>query len=810
MNTKLLNLLFHFFLAAIFTLFGIFIEGIATAQSRNIIFDTEVIRNRGFDPRIATQFQTDNRFPEGTTRVDLILNGHPHGQVTAKFGAEGNLCVTASLLREAGLRLPGKLPFDTSRNCIKSSELWPRSEITLHPDTNTLEMLVPENAVADQTDYTDWEHGGTAGMLNYTGQYLVSQASASRFSFWQMQTEAGFNANDWIVRSSQDWTHSDDTVRFRHHSLWAERTLYDLKTRFRTGLFTLSGNTLGVGRILGAQFTPENALYKNSGVAVVTGIAGTPSVVEIRQSGVLLNSTTVPAGPFTLSNFALLNTHTDLQVNMTGSDGLRQEYSVPAPAYMAGGSRVTPGMAWGIGRWEQEGYRQHPMVMTFSRGWQASPRLGIQTDFLYSPHYQSAGITSDIPSGRQAFSFSSVLMTAGEHHGAMSSLSFSRTLAENVSLNLNGALRNSGYRDFSETMVSDEGGTRNHLQYGSAVSWYHALAGSFSLSWTRSEYRDGRHSDYAQLGWTRKAGKGYLSITASRNEGSINHRREDMLYASWQMPLGEATSISTWVNNRGKDTRYGTRLTRRETRDTSWNISADHSRNDGASSLSAGVNHLTSWSQLSGNASYDSERYRSLSLQGSGAAILHKKGLILSPYRIEDTFAVVQAGRQEGIRIDTTSGVVRTDRDGYAVVPSMAAWNKSALQIDTVSLKNNMDVINGIEEIAVARGAVREVNFGIVSTRRVLVKAQDVSGQPLPGRMGVYDDLNKFITVTGDDGTLFIPDARPEMKLLVSLSEGRQCMMALTALPSRVQPDAGLYETTEAICRPVLSGGKDE
>lgn len=810
MNTKLHNLLFHFFLVAIFTLVGIFIEGIATAQSRNIIFDTEVIRKRGFDPNIATQFQKDSRFPQGFARVDLVLNGHPHGQVTAKFGAEGNLCLTTSLLREAGLRVPGKLPLDTFRDCIKPSGLWPRNEITLHPDTNTLEILVPESAVADQTDYTDWEHGGTAGMLNYNGQYLVSQASDSRFSFWQMQTETGFNSNDWIVRSSQDWTHSDDTLRFRHHSLWAERTFYNLKSRFRTGLFTLSGSTLGVGRILGAQLTPENALYKNSGVAVVTGIAGTPSVVEIRQSGVLLNSTTVPAGPFTLSNFSLLNTHTDLQVNLAGSDGVRQEYSVPAAAYMAGGHRVTPGMAWGIGRLEQEDYRQHPMIMTFSRGWQVFPRLGIQTDVLYSPHYQSTGITSDLPFGGQVFSFSSILMTAGSHHGAMSSLSVSRTLAENVSLNLNGALRNSGFRDFSETMVSDEGRTRNRLQYGSAVSWYHALAGSFSLSWTRSENRGGRHSDYAQLGWTRKVGKGYLSVTASRNEGSINHRREDMLYASWQVPLGEATSISSWINNRGKDTRYGTRLTRRETRDTSWNVSVDHSRNDGASSLSVGINQLTSWSQLSGNASYDSEQYRSLSLQGSGAAILHKSGLIFSPYRIGDTFAVVQAGQQEGIRIDTTSGVVRTDRDGYAVVPSMAAWNKSALQIDSVSLKNNIDVINGVEEIAVARGAVREVNFRIVSTRRVLVNARGGAGQPLPGRMGVYDDLNKFITVTGDDGTLFIPDAKPGMKLIVSLPEGRQCMMALTELPSRIQPDAGLYETTEAICRPVQSAGNDD
>lgn len=802
MNSKLHNVLFPLFMLAVATP-GIFPrQGISSEKSPDVLFDTDIIRKRGFDPRIAAQFQKATQFPEGTTRVTLVLNGQRRGKVTAKFVADGRLCLTTSLLREAGLRLPAILPERDLQGCIAPSALWQQQAISVSPDTSTLTMTVPQSALADQTEYADWEHGGTAGIFNYNSQYLVSEAPASRFSFWQMQTEAGFNTRDWIVRSNQNWLRSDDSVRFRHQSLWAEKTLYDYKSRFRAGLFTLGAGTSGVGRILGAQLTPETALYKDSGAAVVSSIADSPSAIEIRQSGVLLYSTTVPAGPFTIRHFSLLNTHTDLHVMQTGSDGRQREYTVPAAAYLAGGSTVTPGVSFGIGRWQQEGYRQHPGVVTISRGWQVFPRAGLQTDILYSSDYQSLGITSDIPLGLQAVSFSSVLMTSGAHRGGMSSLSVSSAMAENTSLSLNATIRNGGYRDFSEAMVADESGSRSRTQFGPTVSWYNALVGSFSLSWTRSKNSDGAHSDYAQLGWTRKAGKGYLSVTASRNNGGINHRQENMLYASWQIPFGEKNTLSNWVNNRGSHTRYGTRFTRRENNDTSWNISADHSRDDGATAFNAGINQVTRWSQLSGNLSYDSEHYRSLSLQGSGAAILHKRGFMLSPFRIEDTFAIVQAGRQEGIRIDTTSGAVRTDNNGYAVVPSLAGWGKTTLQIDTLSLKKNVDVINGVEEISVARGAVREVSFGLVSARRALVTAKTISGQPLPPRMNVFDEKNNFITVTGDDGTVFIPDARPDMRLVISLPESRTCRLELTGLPPRVDSEAGLYETTEATCEP--------
>src|SRR5260364_253462 len=50
--------------------------------------------------------------------------------------------------------------------------------------------------------------------------------------------------------------------------------------------------------ITGMQIVPEYALDAQNTGAVVEGVASSPARVEVRQSGALIYSTLVPAGPF--------------------------------------------------------------------------------------------------------------------------------------------------------------------------------------------------------------------------------------------------------------------------------------------------------------------------------------------------------------------------------------------------------------------------------------------------------------------------------------------------------------------------------
>lgn len=438
---------------------------------------------------------------------------------------------------------------------------------------------------------------------------------------------------------------------------------------------------------------------------------------------------------------------------------------------------------------------------TLSRGWQVLPRFGVQIDALYSTHYQALGIATDAQLGEQSVSLNSVLTSAPSGPGVMSTLSVSHSLGDQASLSLNASAQTNGYRDLSDSLLRSDDTPNSKTQYGPTVTWNNQSLGSFSFSWTHSSGGKGENSDYAQLGWTRQIGKGYLSVTAGRNNSGLHNHQQNTIYASWQMPLGKKTTLNTWINHPGNDTRYGSRLTRRESEDTNWNISIEHSQTGKRNSFNAGVNHIAEWSQWSGNVSYDPENYRSISLQGNGSAVFHEHGLLMSPYRTDSTFAVVQTGKQAGVRINTSTGSVRTNTQGYAVVPSLSPWKTSMLQIDTSSLKKHVDVVNALSEISVARGSVRKVDFQIVSARRVLIHVRDAAGQPIAARMGVYDAKNNFITVTGDAGTVFVPDAQLGMVLSVEQSDGQRCHFSLSDLPDQPNEESGLYETMETVCR---------
>ncbi|MCM7588017.1 fimbria/pilus outer membrane usher protein [Enterobacter chuandaensis] len=774
----------------------------ALADTTEVEFDTGILQARGLDPRLAEEFRSGARFPAGMNRVKLMVNGQERGKASVRFTAGGDACLTAALARQGQLTWSGEdATHATPDQCVTAGSLWPQAEVRAMPGEGTLELFVPEDAILNGEDYLSWEHGGHGVLLNYSAQYMKSRSAFSAFSYRQVQTEAGFNVADWIVRSTQNWSDFSEGSEFRHQNAWVQKTLYDHKSVLQAGRINLSVGTTGGGRVLGMQVTPEAALYGKPGAAVVTGIADDTSVVEIRQQNVLLHRTSVPQGPFALRGFTLLNLTSDLVVTVVNSDGSQREYSVPPTVYRTGESTVRPGLSWGFGRWDQDGYREHPWVGALSTGWQLMPRLGVQSEAFVAKAYQALNLSTDtqLPGG-QGIAVGVAASLAKGKNGLLASASASQPLPGEVSLSLNGSWQTNGYREFTETLSEDQNTVRNRAQFGPSLSWSHPWAGSTSLSWIRSLTSEGRHSDYAQLGWTRRIAGAYLSITAGRSTDSVSGRQDDRVYASLQIPLGKNGSLTGYVHNSGNQTRYGSRYTWRQSQRTNWSVSAEQSHPDGKRSFSGTVNTVAPWTHLSGNVSTNSDKTRSVSLLSSGGVLLSDGVVLFSPYRITETFGTVSVDGMSGVRVETPAGPVWTNRKGKAVLPSLSGWQTSTISLDATSLNKGSDVVNGYEEIRLARGAVSRVGFAVVSTRRVLIRVTDAQGGRLPPRATVYDDQGQFMSVTSEDGTVFISDARPGMALEIE-GPSTTCSLSLTDLPEQRPAQAGLYEELTAVCR---------
>jgi len=764
-----------------------------------ITFDLQALQALGVEPKVAEMFRESQRFVSGETQVVLMVNGNTRGRVTARFDAKGQLCADSYFLKQAGLQLPSGVHDDA---CTDLRDLWPQSEVHLDPGDARVSIVVPQQAVAiEGAKSGNWFHGGTAGLLNYDAQYM----GPAGVSFAQLGTEAGFNAGDWIFRSRQTLTRFDKKDEVQHQTAYAQRTFTEMKKVLQAGQVSLSNSMFGAGRVVGFQVFPEAALAgTRGGPGIVQGIADTQSVVEVRQSGVLLYSTTVPAGPYRLQGLNLLNVRSDLEVNVTGSDGQKRRFTVPASAFLINGNAVEPGLSFGAGRLDQHGSNESPVMATLATGWLLSPFAALNAGALSSSPYRAVALGLDT----QPFNATQLTLQATAAHdvqhdnrGVSLTAGFSYQLSERSSISLNASEQTYGYRQLSDALQKDnemEFRDRASRQFGGSIASFVPYFGSLYAGWARSTTFSGDNRDYLSAGWSRQFGQTYIGVSAEHSTGSSYSSAENRVYVSVNVPFGNR-SLSSYISNSSRDTLSGIRYSDRSSQDRGWSFSAGKDFRSQRSSASGTFDMVTPVSQLNGSLTHDSDRQTLWSGRASGAVVAHTGGMTLSSYWVGDTFGIARVGDEAGVRLETPAGPSWTDSRGYAVLPSLSGFRRSSVQVDTRSLAKNVDIANAWQETEAARGSVSHVSFDVVRTRRVLVEVRDASGNPLPHGAGIFAHNGDMITVVGDKGSVFVPDAAPGMKMTAQSSGRKLCAFTL-ALPDNAQEDE-LYETSVAQCR---------
>jgi len=766
-------------------------------------FDLDVLKARGIDPKVAEWFREAPRFTPEKSTVELTVNGNARGKLKAQFDQNGQLCVNQALAKQAGLLILNKLKSET--DCFDLKSVWFQTEINLDPSSARVDIVVPQAAVGDTEVKANWKHGGFAGLLNYNAQYMATSGSATGVDFMQLSTEAGFNLGDWIVRSRQTVSNLNGENHVDHHLAYAQRTFAPIEKVFQVGQISLSNSMFGTGQVIGFQVFPETALQNNSNSqALVEGIADTQSVVEVRQSGVLMHTTTVPAGRFRLQGFPLLNSRSDLVVTVTGSNGDKRQFVVPASALPKAGQTVVPGLSFGMGRLDQAGSAESPLVATISNGWQLTPYSSLNAGLLGSSPWQAGSVSIDSQLWDETrLSLQSTLAQDKRHtrKGISNSMTLSHNLTERVGVNLNAIQQSSGYRELSDALQKDEQENTGYIrnQVGGGISWSSKTLGSFSLAWAHSRTFDHDRVRYMSGSWGKNIGQAYVSANVDYNTGGKNNDADHRFYLTLSLPLGKNRNVNTYLNNTSRGSRTGIRFSDQLSQDRNWSIASEHDFEGRHSSLTTTTNMITPLSQLSGSISTDSDHYTTWSGQASGSIVAHDDGIAISPYRVGDTFGVARVGNEKRVRLDTPAGPTWTNAKGYAVLPSLNSYNRSTIQVDTRSLGKNIDIANAWQETEAARGSVNYVEFEVVRTRRVLVGVKDANQLPLPHGASVFDANSHFVTVVGDQGSVFIPDVSTLNKMDVQYGGKTLCSFTLS-MPEQAD-SSGLYETADAVCQ---------
>jgi len=778
------------------------VDGTTADDGDTAYFDPDLLKQRGFDPALAEYLKRAPRFTPGPHVVELTINGVQHGRAMATFDAAGKLCVDEAFADVAGL-VPPTLP---NAGCSPIESAYAMAQAELHPETGSLSLIVPIDAVRpEEAEAPGYARGGSAALLNY-------ELFGSRSAFGDVHTdhliantELGLNAANWVLRSAQTFSDSNGISRSERRHAYAERALVGPRALLQLGEITMENAVLAGALVTGVQLKPETGLV--AGVrGAIDGIAQTQARVDVRQAGALIYSAIVPPGPFRLANLSLIDRVSAVEVTVTEADGSERRFSVPAASLGTSAPVAPTGYTLTIGRVrDQTGDARPPSwVASASRTWATSKVATLSIGGMAAEDYLSAGFGANAhweqgTSLNGQFAFSDA--TRSNRTGRQFNVGVQQLLSRAWSLNASLLDRNAGFTDLLES--AHEGpatASRTDTSWSLGATLSAAEAGTFGLAYSRTMTFDRTDSARGTLSWGKQIHGISLSANAEWDLDDHTTSNDDAFYFTITIPLGSKRRGAVGYNHRGDRHRWSARFEDAPTDTLRYRLNAERDTQRRETDLRADLSLLPRYTQLDLGYSQGSGGNTTASYGLRGGIVAHRRGITFSPYPIDDSFGIVELGHVPGVKVRTPTGPVWTDWRGLAVVPSLPLYRNTAIELETKTLPRNVNVGNARQDVEVGRGVVQHLVFDVTRARRVLLTARMPDGSPLPAGATVLDARNKLLTMVTEGGEIFLIDDPAGEALGVHLPAGGACILDFK-LPAAPAPDA-FYETTEATCRP--------
>lgn len=789
-----------------------------SAQGSEKTFDEGMLKQLGLDPKLSEFFSKAPRFTPGVKRVQVMVNGQPKGSVQAVFDQQGELYFTEEFVRMTGLSTPDKrfkltssLSQDKEIEYFQFIEAFPGSEINLFPEKEEVVLVVPSRAVRPPKKHSDnYVVGGSGAFINYDVLGVHNSFGSSKTQYYTLNTEFGVNVKDWIVRSRQMTTVYDGEGDFQSIYTYAQKSYMDHEVTLQLGQVDLSGSAFPSVGITGFQIVPDQALKNTTGArTIVEGVAYSPSRVEVRQSGILLYSTIVQAGPFVLDDIRPSGSIASLRVKVIEQDGREQEFEVEAASLVLANLN-TSGYSFAAGKARTFGVDDSgmPTIASSTGAWRlGSESLGTGGVMLSSQRYQGLALGVEVPlADRTRIKASSVYSLAQDEgvQGVQAGIQVDSLLTPDINIGVLLQHQTDTYRSVLDSAGRDRleaGAYVGQSQVSTSLGWAVPKWGSFKVGYSYSRLSTGRYAHHVNSGWSANF-KGVIASlnvdrTISTTSDGMGRSPRGGLFATLSIPLGSGRSLRSYVNKIDQVTRVGSSYTDNSSDFATYRQTVERNLSSSSDSHSGSLNLNTRYAQA--NAGY-SQNDRSNSFNGRlrGGAVMAHDAVLLSPNPLQETFAVATLEGVADVKLNTPSGPVWTNKNGKAVVARMNAYEDTKVEVATNTLPRYLDVKNGRQVIRPSRGAVPRYEFTTVSSRGILLEVVDGEQLALPKGALVLDAQGELVTTLVDQGLLFLYDGGSGKELYSESVSGRRCIIEFK-IPN-IDKEA-YVDNAKAVCR---------
>lgn len=810
----------------------------------------------------ARQVSVGDSIQPGTYPFDIYLNSQKVDSLPVTFirTPEGvRPCFSTEQLYGYGIILPAPL---AGKQCIDISKYIPDGKVAADITQQRIDLAVPQTHLKTLPQgYIPtriWDQGVNAGFVNYTLNYdknnYRGSSVADNNEYTYLSLNNGLNLGRWRLRQNGNYTHDNITgSHWNNISSWAETDIIAMRSRFLVGQSSTSNSVFDSIQFRGVKLSSVDDMLPESMrsyAPVVRGVATSNARVTIRQNGYLVYSTTVPPGPFAISDL-YPNSSGTLYVTVTEADGSRKTFTV---AYSSVTNMLRNGL-WNYevtaGRYHDgiSGYQPQFIQGTVARG--ISHNLTPYGGVIVADNYQSAVLgmgtgLGDLGAVSLDGSYAKTNLASGDtKEGQSYRLLYAKSLSDfGTDFRLAGyRYSTSGYYDFSDAVQErrdwkDGQYESDYIDPNDTADGTPAWAQTNNATYYSNVYANKRERMEVSINQNLKGyGSIYVNANQQRYWGTSQKTRTVQLGYSnawknvsygvyWQSTRSQYgyadNSINmtlsipmVWNNNNnaivsttqlahdqqsGDSYNTGVSGTLLDDNRLSYGVTTGHTQTGGQNS-GANLGYQGSMGNLNGSYSY-SNNYTQTALGASGGLVVHSGGVTLSQ-PLGDTFAIIKAKNAEGVGILNSPGV-KVDRFGYAIVNNLTAYRYNTIALNTEEMRPGLDIPQSVIQVVPMQKAIVRVTFNTFYGHSLLIHSSLPDHSYPQIGAGVFNARGRNSGTVGMKGDLFVSGIAAGEKLTVKWGEGPndKCFLLIPDKLADQTKTSGYQEITLTCQRP--------
>ncbi|MDU2942914.1 fimbria/pilus outer membrane usher protein [Citrobacter braakii] len=783
-------------------------------------------------------FEEENGQAPGVYRVDISVNNQFQETREVEFsmqpGPDGKAllspCLSVSQLSAMGVKT-ALFPDlgDAAAPCARLDAI-PQASAEFRFSAQQLLLSIPQAAIAmnprDYVPETQWDDGITALLLNYSVNGATTLARDRRGTDSTTQyanLRPGMNIGPWRLRNYTTFQR-DNNGRDSWDTVYTylSRDIRVLKSQLMLGDSASPSDIFDSVPFRGAQLASDEEMIPDSmkGYApAITGIARTNAQVIIRQNGYVIYQSYVAPGAFEINDMYATGGSGDLYVTIKEDNGSEQNLIVPFASLpvLQREQRLKYSLTSGL-------YRSYDRSVEKTPFSQATLIYGLPRGFTlygggqFADHYQSlalgvgknlgeiGAISLDVTQGW------SKIQSQPKEKGQSWRIRYSKNIVETGTNFAIAGYRYStdGYYTLAEVMDTWRGGStppfferrRNRTELSLSQNLWER-AGSLSLSLINEDYwNSGRTLRSMSAGYNNSwNGISYgLNYSYNINSTSRSGRsgKEKVYDRDQVFSLNVSIPLSRWLSNahaswnvsssqKGSTNHtVGLNGTTLEGNNLSWSIQQGYGSQGTGNSGNLNADYRGTYAEATTGYAYDKNSQR-LNYGLQGGIVAHASGVTFGQ-PLGETIVLVQAPGASGVGVSNQSGV-KTDWRGYTIVPYTSPYRKNQVQLNTLTLPDNVELTQTTRNVVPTRGAVVQASFNASVGQRVMMTLLLQGGMPVPFGAMVSDTAQKSAQafIVGDGGQVYLTGLADSGALSVKWGKGaeQQCQVNYSLVKSK-------------------------